>query len=62
MCGVEARGGEMAKLIKCSCGKIVRGDTDDELLANAEQHIREDHPDMVGKIAPEDLLAMAEPA
>jgi predicted small metal-binding protein len=50
----------MAKMIKCSCGKIVRGDTDDELLANAEQHIREDHPDMVGKIGRDDLLAMAE--
>jgi predicted small metal-binding protein len=50
----------MAKLIKCSCGKIVRGETDEELLANADEHIRTDHPDMVGKIAHEDLLAMAE--
>jgi predicted small metal-binding protein len=50
----------MPKMIKCDCGKIVRGETDDELLANAEQHIREDHPDLVGKIPPESLLAMAE--
>ena len=47
-------------MIKCSCGKIVRGETDDELLANADQHIREDHPDVVGKISHADLLAMAE--
>ncbi len=52
----------MPKLIRCACGKIVRGETDEELLASAEQHIREDHPDVVGKIGREDLLAMAEAA
>ena len=52
----------MPKLIKCDCGKVVRGETDDELLANAEEHIRTDHPDLVGKISREDLLAMAEAA
>jgi predicted small metal-binding protein len=50
----------VAKRIKCACGAIVRGETDEELLANAEKHIETDHPDMVGKIAREDLLAMAE--
>lgn len=50
----------MAKVIKCSCGKIVRGETDEELLANADEHIRNDHPDLVGKIPHEDLLAMAQ--
>jgi predicted small metal-binding protein len=59
----SSQGGiEVMKLIKCSCGKIVRGETDEELLANADEHIRNDHPDLVGKIAHEDLLAMAEPA
>jgi hypothetical protein len=57
----EASGGdEMAKLIRCDCGVIVRGETDDELLANAEEHIRTDHPDLVGKVQREDLLAAAE--
>ena len=50
----------MAKRIKCSCGKIVRGETDEELLTYADEHIRTDHPDMVGKIPHEDLLAMEE--
>jgi hypothetical protein len=50
----------MAKMIRCSCGVIVRGETNDELLTNAEEHIRNDHPDMIGKIPREDLLAMAE--
>jgi predicted small metal-binding protein len=47
-------------MIKCACGKVVRGETDEELLTNADAHIKEDHPDLVGKIARDDLLAMAE--
>ena len=52
----------MAKLINCECGQVVRGETDDELIANAEAHIEHDHPDLVGKISREDLLAMSEEA
>ena len=52
----------MAKLINCECGQIVRGETDDELIANAEAHIRQDHPELIGKVSREDLLGMAERA
>lgn len=52
----------MARLINCECGQVVRGDTDDELVANAEAHIRRDHPDLVGKVSRDDLLGMAEEA
>ena len=52
----------MAKLINCECGQVVRGETDDELVANAEAHIQRDHPDMVGKVSRDDLLAMSEEA
>jgi predicted small metal-binding protein len=52
----------MAKLINCECGQVVRGETDDELVANAEAHIERDHPDLVGKISREDLLGMSEEA
>jgi predicted small metal-binding protein len=52
----------MAKLINCECGRVVRGDSDEELLANAEEHVNRDHPELVGKITREDLLAMAEEA
>jgi predicted small metal-binding protein len=62
MCRDPGEEASMPKLIKCSCGKIVHGDTDDELITNAEAHIREDHPDLVGKISRDDLLAMAEAA
>lgn len=50
------------RIIRCDCGHVVRGSSDDELLANAESHMRQDHPDMVGKVSRDDLLAMAEEA
>ncbi|HKS79462.1 MAG TPA: DUF1059 domain-containing protein [Gaiellaceae bacterium] len=52
----------MAKLINCECGRVVRGESDEDLLANAEEHVNRDHPELVGKITREDLLAMAEEA
>ena len=52
----------MAKVINCECGFTVRGDSDDELVANAEAHIKQDHPDMAGQVSREDLLGMAEEA
>jgi predicted small metal-binding protein len=52
----------MARVINCECGYVVRGETDDELIANAEAHINQDHPEMVGKVTREDLLSKAEDA
>lgn len=50
----------MPKVINCECGYVVRGETDDELVANAEEHINERHPELVGKLSRGDLLGMAE--
>jgi predicted small metal-binding protein len=50
----------MAKVINCECGYVVRGDSDEELLKGARQHISDAHPEMAGKVGDEDLLAMAE--
>ena len=52
----------MAKLINCECGQVVRGETDDELVAAAQAHIDRDHPDLVGKLSRDDILGMAEAA
>ncbi len=49
----------MAKVINCDDGVVVRGDTDEELLANARRHIADAHPDLVGKLSDEQLLGMA---
>ena len=52
----------MAKEINCPCGATVRGDDDDQLVANTEEHMREKHPEMVGTKSREDILAMAHEA
>jgi predicted small metal-binding protein len=49
----------MAKQINCDCGYTVHGEDDDELVANAEQHIERDHPELVGQMSREQLLSMA---
>ncbi|MFC5730041.1 MULTISPECIES: DUF1059 domain-containing protein [Nocardioides] len=50
----------MAKVIRCECGYVARGATEAELLAQAEGHIRDTHPDLVGRVSRQDLLDMAE--
>lgn len=47
----------MAKIMQCDCGHMVRGETDDELVANVQKHAREDH-DM--EVTREQVLAMAQ--
>ncbi len=48
------------KRINCVCGYVVDGDDDDELWERAQVHLRSDHPDLVGKVSREDILAQAE--
>ena len=50
----------MAYVISCDCGHVPRGDTEEELVAEANRHIEEVHPDLAGKVSRDDLLAMAE--
>jgi predicted small metal-binding protein len=50
----------VAKLINCECGQTVRGQSDDELVVAVEAHVQTDHPDLVGQMSREDILAMAE--
>jgi predicted small metal-binding protein len=47
----------MAKIMRCDCGYVVRGETDDELVANVQKHARETH-DM--DLTREQVLAMAQ--
>jgi predicted small metal-binding protein len=49
----------MAKQINCDDGAIIRGANDEELLANAHEHMRQAHPDLATTLTDEQLLAMA---
>jgi hypothetical protein len=56
----EARSLTMDRIIRCDCGYVVQGSTDEELIANARAHIGQMHPDIVEQVDDADLLAMAE--
>ena len=48
------------KQITCVCGKVVKGDDDDELWEKAQEHLEQDHPALVCKVSRADILAQAE--
>ena len=50
----------MAVRITCVCGYVIQGGDDDELWANAQRHLSADHPELVGKVTREDIVAQAE--
>jgi predicted small metal-binding protein len=50
----------MALRIICMCGYVIQGDDDDELWRNAQGHMGVLHPELVGNVTREDLLAQAE--
>jgi len=50
----------MSKQITCECGKVIRGESGDEVVGLAEQHIAADHPDLVGKVTRSDLVGWVE--
>ena len=50
----------MAMVITCDCGYVMRADTQAEIVAQAREHIRSEHPDLVGKVSDDDLGAMIE--
>jgi hypothetical protein len=52
----------MTKVVNCECGQVVRAESDDELVAAVGAHVERDHPELVGKMSREDILAMAEEA
>jgi predicted small metal-binding protein len=50
----------MAKVIRCECGYVARGEDDAALVAEAKRHIESNHVELAGQLRGEDLLAMAE--
>jgi predicted small metal-binding protein len=49
----------MEKEIHCPCGAVIRGETEEALVSEAQLHARESH-DM--ELSREDALAMARPS
>jgi hypothetical protein len=50
----------MAKEFECERdGAVIRGADDEDLVANVQRHIAEAHPDLIGKVSGEDIVAAA---
>jgi predicted small metal-binding protein len=49
----------MSMKVDCPCGTTMRGEDDDELVANVEAHVRDEHPEMVDSMTRETILGMA---
>lgn len=47
----------MAKLIRCECGFVVRGDSDDQVVDAIRSHISSDHPALLDTVKREDMLS-----
>jgi hypothetical protein len=49
----------MMKAIWCPDGTVIRGKSDDELIAGLEAHFVEAHPELVGLLSREEILVRA---
>jgi predicted small metal-binding protein len=47
----------MAKLIRCECGFVARGDNDDQVIGTIRGHIAADHPALLDTVSQDDLLS-----
>ena len=50
---------DIAEVIRCGCGHALWGEGEEELLENADLHVRTAHPELVGTLSP---LELAKPA
>jgi hypothetical protein len=57
---LDPRSDSMAFVYSCDCGYVARGENAAEFVADVSRHIVDTHPDMVGKLDRDDILALAE--
>jgi predicted small metal-binding protein len=51
---------DMARLIRCECGFVARGDTDDDVIAVIRGHMRDDHPALLETVDSDELRGWIE--
>jgi predicted small metal-binding protein len=45
----------VAKLIRCECGFVARGTSNDQVVGLIREHMASDHPALLDTVSPEDL-------
>jgi len=46
----------MARIIRCECGYVARGDSEEQVIESIRGHMRTDHPALLESVSREDLL------
>ena len=47
----------MARVIRCECGFVARGESEEEVIETIRGHLRTDHPALVDSVSREDLVS-----
>ncbi len=50
----------MDRIIRCECGFIARGETDEAVIEAIRRHMSEDHPALLEQVDTEDLRSWIE--
>ncbi len=45
------------KLIRCECGFVARGESDDQVVGAIRDHLAADHPALLETVSREDVLS-----
>lgn len=48
------------KTMSCPCGEQITAETDEQFVANVNQHLSTAHPEMAGKYTDEQILSRAQ--
>lgn len=51
---------ELHYVLRCPCGETLTGDTEDDIVSVATEHLKDKHPDMAEKYEREHILFMAQ--
>jgi predicted small metal-binding protein len=43
-------------MIRCECGFVARGDSDDQVVGTIREHMASDHPALLDTVSRQDLL------
>ena len=46
----------MAKVIRCECGFVARGASDDEVIGAIRGHLASDHPALLDTVSNDDIV------
>jgi predicted small metal-binding protein len=45
------------KMIRCECGYVARGDSDDQVVGMIRGHMASDHPALLATVSTQDLVS-----